>query len=239
MANYILLVFEGEKTERKIFEAIQGHYFSDSVNTILKAVYCTDIYNLYGKLEDDPYLDVFEIIKEKQKNSAELDGIVRENVSEVFLFFDYDGHASAASDDKLIELLQYFDEETENGKLYISYPMVESIKHLKDGVSFHDVVVPAKENIRYKHHVSINCDRHLVDICSIEKHVWGFVFSQHCKKASYIVASEFVLPGGVIEQSEIFSAQLSAYIFPYERVAVLSAFPLFVADYFGYEYLDL
>jgi hypothetical protein len=33
-------------------------------------------------------------------------------------------HSPAANDDKIIELLDFFNEETENGKLFISYPMV-------------------------------------------------------------------------------------------------------------------
>ena len=41
-----------------------------------------------------------------------------------------------ADDSKIKEMLQFFDNETENGMLYISYPMVEAIRHYKDMNSF-------------------------------------------------------------------------------------------------------
>jgi len=37
-------------------------------------------------------------------------------------------------------MLELFHDEFEHGKLFISYPMVEAIKHLKDGVNFKDTV---------------------------------------------------------------------------------------------------
>ena len=33
---------------------------------------------------------------------------------------------------QILELLEYFNEETENGKLFISYPMIESIQYTKE-----------------------------------------------------------------------------------------------------------
>ena len=32
----------------------------------------------------------------------------------------------------LSEMLEYFDDETGNGKLYVNYPMVESLKYTKE-----------------------------------------------------------------------------------------------------------
>ena len=55
----------------------------------------------------------------------------RESVSQVFLFFDLDIHGLAQSIEQsceqLDELLNFFDNETENGKLFLSYPMVEVV----------------------------------------------------------------------------------------------------------------
>ena len=46
------------------------------------------------------------------------------------------GDVEMADDSKIKEMLQFFDNETENGMLYISYPMVEAIRHYKDMNSF-------------------------------------------------------------------------------------------------------
>ena len=48
------------------------------------------------------------------------------------MFFDYDGHAPLADDEKIKELLILFNEETSFGKLYISYPMIEALKHINE-----------------------------------------------------------------------------------------------------------
>ena len=48
--------------------------------------------------------------------------------SQVFLFFDYDFQNRIGTqkvNNILDEMLDFFDDETENGKLYINYPMIE------------------------------------------------------------------------------------------------------------------
>ena len=61
--------------------------------------------------------------------------ILEVNVSEIFLFFDYDFQESRLTLEEnnrhIGEMLEYFNDETENGKLYINYPMVESVFYTK------------------------------------------------------------------------------------------------------------
>ena len=49
--------------------------------------------------------------------------------SDVVLIFDFDPHDNRFSISRLSELLAYFNESTDEGKLYINYPMVEACKH--------------------------------------------------------------------------------------------------------------
>lgn len=55
--------------------------------------------------------------------------------TEIFLFFDYDFQESRLTLEEnnrhIGEMLEYFNDETENGKLYINYPMVESVFYTK------------------------------------------------------------------------------------------------------------
>lgn len=64
-------------------------------------------------------------------------GLSREDFSEVYLFFDYDAHQTnlgkAVNEDVIRQMLESFDNETENGKLYISYPMVEALRDYQSG----------------------------------------------------------------------------------------------------------
>jgi hypothetical protein len=135
MNNTILLVFEGEIIEKQIFRSIKNYFFplSDG-RTIIRASFCGEIFQLWNIVKDDADLDIVEILKERP-NSDILD-LSRNNVSEVHLFFDHDAHfRSDVSQreyyEKINSLIDTFSNEFERGKLWISYPMVEAIKHCK------------------------------------------------------------------------------------------------------------
>jgi len=231
MANYILFIFEGERTESLIFNNLKKFYLTESENTIVIGVYGSSIYSLYQKKDKDPDLDVFSLIKEKPENEQKLRNINRNNVSEIYLFFDYDGHDTQATDTKIVEMLTLFDEETEDGKLYLSYPMVESLKHLKSGIPFKDVVVQSSTN--YKKYVSENCDACFIDFTKLTQDNWNNILSEHCKKLNHLVMGDFSLPQEYVAQTTIFNNQKEKHIDPSKKVAVLSSFPIFIMDYYG------
>lgn len=237
MASNILLVFEGEVTEKKIYSSLEKYYLTEEESIILLSVYCTDIYSLFDTMKKDSYLDIFGLVKEKQQNKATLSDISRDDVSEVFLFFDYDGHDPKASDTKITEMLDHFDEETSNGKLYLSYPMVESLKHLKNNVQFKDVVVDGKNRIKYKQLVSKNCESCYLDFKALSQSHWSTMLSEHCKKLNHLITNNFTLPINIITQGAAFEMQRRKHIEPNGEVAVLCAFPIFIADYYGYSKL--
>lgn len=233
MSNCILLVFEGEKTEKIIWDSLNRFYLTDIPNTIICSIYAGEIYSLYHKMKNDPDLDIFSLLKENLKNRISLASISKDMVSEVFLFFDYDGHASAADDEKLKLMLSHFDEETGNGRLYISYPMVEAIKHLNNQTLFANVVVPCKENIKYKGLVHTEADPSYRDLSNIDKTKWKKVISEHCIKLGYLMTDSISFPNEYHDQNKIFERQLEKHITPKREVAVLSAFPIFILDYYG------
>lgn len=177
MSTNILFVFEGEKTEGLIVKSLEKCIFNHK--TIIKCAFAAEIYQLYRELEADNDLDVFNLIKNliKKKNNIELENYNRSDFAEIYLFFDYDAHASLAShidpsgnivndgDDKIKELLSFFDNETDKGKLYISYPMVEAIRHITDYDTFQSLRVKCKgNNCQYKE----NCEEK--EACEQEPH---------------------------------------------------------------------
>ena len=234
--SYILMVFEGQRTEPQILENIKKYFFKKSDKTIIKAVYGTVIYKLYqeffpkGIFDED--LELFPLLKE-MANSDELKDIKRNQVSQIYFFFDYDGHASNADDEKLHKMLELFNNETENGKLYVSYPMVEAIKHLKEGIDFKDTIEASTEN--YKQIVNKNCDEDLINLNWLKEKHWLKIIQEHSKKANFIVNDAFSFPTEIIEQLYIFHNQKQKFIEPHNKVAVLASFPLFLFDYYGVE----
>lgn len=151
------------------------------------------------------------------------------------MFFDYDGHASTAKDEKIIDLLRMFDNETENGKLYISYPMVESLKHIEVEKSFEEIFVSCNKNIHYKNLISKSCDKEFTQFSHYTLDTWRYLLDIHLKKMNYIVNDNFEFPSKLIQQDIIFKNQKSKFINTKSLVGVLSAFPVFIHDYFGNE----
>lgn len=232
MANHILLVFEGAVTEKLVWESIKKYYFNDNT-PITHGIYGGEIYSLFHKMNKDPDLDLFTILKKNNVNKEPLKNISRDQVSEIYLFFDYDGHASAASDEKLEKMLIFFNEETENGKLYINYPMIEAVKHISKTTKFQDLKTKCKENINYKNIVHNDTEGKYNDVKNYTKEQWGHISTQNCKKLNKLIIDNFEFPKRNFSQLEAFNKQKEKHIDPENMVAVLSAFPVFLIDYFG------
>lgn len=240
MADVVLLVFEGEKTELQISESLNRHFFTS--NPLITS-FNAEIYQLWRTLQDDDDLDLLEIIRERSdKNRNVLKNLQRKDVAQIFLFFDYDGHAKKASDAAISAMLTHFNNETENGKLYISYPMVEALKHIQREVCFHEVVVNAKTKSQsglksYKQLIE-ECGSVYPDLTQLEKENWNHIVIENLKKANFIIYDVAQMPATYrdvanLKQLVIFRQQLQKYILPHQLVAVLSAFPFFIIEYFG------
>ena len=124
-------------------------------------------------------------------------------------------------------------EETDLGKLYISYPMVESIKHFSDDLDFKNLKVEAKENIKYKKMVSEQADNVYQQFSKYTFDIWKILLTAHLSKMNYIVKDSFIFPEETFAQGEIYQHQKVKYIGKDSTISVLSGFPVFMFDYFG------
>lgn len=230
--NNILLVFEGEKTEKQIVYNLSKHFLTEN-KTIITCAYCGTVYQVYKQIAEDEDLDTFVLLKEKPANYDTLKSYNRDDFAEIYMFFDYDGHDSAASDFVIEKMLKLFDNETDKGKLYISYPMVEALKHIPDHDDFKDLKVPCKENIFYKNIVDKTAIKTLLKFSKYDNIIWKNIINTHLKKMNFIVNNNNVFPEYIISQYIIFNSQLEKYISVDDTVAVLSAFPVFLHDYYG------
>ncbi len=262
MSTNILFVFEGRKTEDIIAKCLEKHVLGS--NFSIKCAFEAEIYQLYKEIDADRDLDVFNLIKERdQKNLQILENYNRGDFAEIYFFFDYDAHSSLAcgrdkygkaGDDKIRELLSFFDNETNNGKLYISYPMAEAIRHIKnhDYDGFKDLMIRCKGNncvhkptclhssncvnaSDYKAIVAYEsptlCSMHSYKAETLKK-----LIKAHLCKMNYIVNDIYDLPNKEESQLDIFEEQFQKYINKKcSMVAVLSAFPIFIYDYYGEE----
>ncbi len=235
MSNNILFIFEGPKTEKSITDNLIKFFVNE--NTVITCAYCTTIYKTYSDISADEYLDTFNLVKDIEANKDTLKDYKRSDFAQIFMFFDYDGHATNASDKKLNDLLDFFNEETEKGKLYISYPMVEALKHIESYDTFKDLIVSSQDFENYKKIVSDNCIETLKHFHLYDIDTWKTVIKSHLMKMNDIVNDTYQFPISVIDQLTIFSKQIEKHINKDKTVAILSAFPIFLHDYYGNEEL--
>ncbi|SDI41687.1 MULTISPECIES: hypothetical protein [Halomonadaceae] len=236
-----LFVFEGEKVEPNYFNSLAKVFFSGEESNIL-VCFQNDIYELYKAIVKDEDLDPFEIIKELNsvaKKQESLAGLRRDQISQIYLFFDMEPCDNLYSDEKLCKMLELFDNETENGKLFISYPMVEALRDIdkhEDYLALTVDVSRCKGKI-YKGLSSQRGNPKYRDAKKIDKLLWQGLVDVNMRKANGIVSGKYGITTRV-SQPSIASTQINNYL-PNGEVAVLSAFPIFLADYFGQKVYEL
>lgn len=81
------------------------------------------------------------------------------NYSDIILIFDFDPPDNLFTSNKTIEILKYFNESSDMGKLYINYPMVESFYHMNSipDPLFQTYIVKYDEIKKYKSTVNKIC----------------------------------------------------------------------------------
>lgn len=235
MSNNILFIFEGRNTEKSVTDNLTKFFVNE--NTVVTCAYCTTIYKMYADISDDEYLDTFSLLKDIDANKDTLKDFKRSDFSQIYMFFDYDGHTSNASDNKLYDLLAFFNEETEKGKLYISYPMVEALKHIESFDTFKDLKVAFDKFQGYKKVVNANCIQYMIDFNLYNYDIWKELIVAHLKKMNEIINDTYKFPTEIVDQLMIFNKQLEKHINTNKMVAVISAFPIFLHDYYGNEEL--
>ena len=232
-------------------------FVNEMVNTLFKGKYDSktiylpadqNIYMLYSKLKADDFeTDLVELLREDCEEAKKtLEGIDRQRIDEVFLFFDYDVHQDNLKEkqsplDVLYEMINFFNNETENGKLYISYPMVEALYDYIDGScqAFTNCLYPFDQIDHYKEKVGLNnrnASRHHTKYDDWKMIISIFGLKVQClfnvDRIDYEYYSKYVTVG------EIFNLQ-KKYLQQKEVVFVLSAFPEFILDYFGAPFWSL
>ncbi len=244
----VLIVLEGEKPEENTLARLQRAFpeeLADLSEDLVKVIFKSNIYSLYSKLKDDDgFLDVVEILKEQYADDEELQNLDRDAVSQVFLFFDLDIHGLAQpieqSCEQLDELLNFFDNETENGKLFLSYPMVEvvNICDQSNGLMPEDrklFKICDCEEDGFKHFVN-DLNRDSKTICRANcRENWLIICKANYEKAKWLMhltSEELSSVLGQMQQVAILQHQ-QKLIKNDNVIATLSAFPFFLLEYVG------
>lgn len=259
----ILFVFEGEKTEPNLFKTLEHLYFTRKNE---RKIYCFgyNIYELYRLMRESDFEgDVVSVIRDRLSDCPDnplkdLEDVA--DISEIYLFFDYDFQnknlSVAEMNCQVKDLLRFFNDESENTRLYIHYPMVESIKCTNElpDKDFINYTATRDECHDFKHFVTqhfsfygssdfyeFSRSKETGELRSVtpEKEAkirqnWEYLKIQNLLKAHYICTGNYAIPTkkNDISQKLIFEKQIEKYIEPKNSVAILNAFPLFLYEYF-------
>ena len=85
---------------------------------------------MFERDDADPEdLDFIQVLKERETD-PEKRKLLDERYTDIFLVFDFDPQDHHYNVAHLTEMLAYFCESTDHGKLYLNYPMAESFYHM-------------------------------------------------------------------------------------------------------------
>jgi hypothetical protein len=216
MSDTMLLVFEGAKTELSIFNNIKEVFFrNNGSKRIVYAIFGANILSLWKELNKDPDFETVEMLRDVARNKDDLKNLTRNNVSEIHLFFDFEGHLPeqplGAHCAIIREMLAFFDEETDHGKLWISYPMVEALKHTyKDPTKCFACIQDVNDNTRYKEKVGKIND--FQDTRYYTFPDWSYIIAINMRKAICLVNCSYPIPACIdvlsaLNQPSIFESQ--------------------------------
>jgi hypothetical protein len=253
----ILFVFEGNQREPDLFQTIQRLFFPKA-NEHIVCSFGNNLYQLYEELDEyGGDGDIVSLLMKKfeGKNDNPFKNVEHSSdFSEIYLFFDYDFQNSNLPIEELNRqvnvMLNLFDDETSNGKLYINYPMIESLRYTKKLPDYHyfEYTVLRDDCHEFKR-ISAEFSAYksfdFVQVYPRKKlteekqeqlvYNWKYLKDQNVCKANYICNGKKDYPKSKdeISQQNIFTAQESKYVLVTpSSVAILNAFPLFLYDYF-------
>lgn len=132
--NKNLLIVEGNHEKNELISILLKVYPRIDIEMNDIVIYHTNIYQLYDEIVkeydeewDKDDIDLPLIVGRKIKCSEDMS---KDNFKNILIVFDYERHDTHFSEEKISRLQAYFNDSTNQGKLYINYPMVESYQHL-------------------------------------------------------------------------------------------------------------
>lgn len=129
----ILFCVEGEKTDVTLMEKLIALYKEELDIDYEIIPYRTNIYRLYNAMfegVDPSQMDLLVTLREHEPD-PEKKQLFNKRYSDILLVFDMDPQDSYFSPNKLEIMADYFNNSTDQGKLYLNFPMLEAFYHMK------------------------------------------------------------------------------------------------------------
>ena len=247
MKKQIAFVVEGDSTEVGYCKALEKAFFRDAEIQIIRLPFGKNLYMLWKRMQEDDFeTDIIEVIRERFKEiGKQLEPYSRDDFQEIYLFFDYDPHQhnldweGLSPDEVLGQMLETFDNETENGKLYISYPMSEALRDIRNmSCKPNSHCLISFDDLKKKCYKTLSGEKNEFNYYrSYTEQTWDMIIAIFLKRCACLLNCQ-------VEDMDLLRWYKSS-IGPMElyqrenellsgcgKVFVLSAFPEFLLDYF-------
>lgn len=228
----ILIVVEGKKTEPYILKKSKNNLLSLVDLDYEITVFANPIYELYDAYKKGEYDDLVSYLHYEKNLELPDDVLPKQAFSAIYLIFDFESQYQKYSDEKIKELLELFNNETENGKLYINYPMIESFYHLKSfpDYEYNDRKISTLNLTSESYKTLVNQEAKIAKNKITKKHLC-YIIMQNYNKAKYITKSR----EKEINYQKVLDVELEMKKTKSE-IFVLSTLPLLLIDY-NYEFI--
>ena len=205
-----------------------------------------NMYMLWNDVKDEPDIDIISYLKEKSKSICEVLGEMNsDDFSEIYMFFDLaaqQDNIKYNNRDELIDIiksmLKTFNNETDKGKLYISYPMCEAYSDYVDCSckTFTEQCYQNPFDKGYKNRVGNNNKNAILTHLNAEK--INEIISCYLDRLACIYDADDKFNYANAKKNstvDIFDRQAS--LIKQELIIVLSAFPEFIIDFYKIDVL--
>lgn len=199
MADHIraLFIVEGEKGEPALIEKL-FHAFLPANATFECYSYNTNLHDLAEHIEAyypdlDDYVDILAILREKETDKSKKD-LLSATYTDIFYIFDFEPQNHTLRFDTIAKLFDHLNDSTDQGKLFINYPMLASYKHLGEmpDHTFQDRTFSLDACLNYKQ--LVGKESAYQDLRAMNYQTLTSMIVHHLRKAELLLEGHYELP---------------------------------------------
>lgn len=193
----VLFIVEGRRGEPRLLKRMHNILFDTTPENIYwhGAVIYDLLLRMFADEGEDDSLDVVSVLRESVTGFTDRE-MLEQEFSDVYLVFDMDPHDHRYDEKLLSRAMEFFSESTENGKLYLNYPMLESYRHLKehDDPEYLERVVSVGSLSGYKSLVDAEGHNDFKQLDKYDEDTFREIIHMNVKKVNWILEHEKSLP---------------------------------------------
>lgn len=192
----VLFIVEGSRGEPRLLRRMHDVFFGTTPENIYW--HGTVIYDLLSRMFESDDVDDLDVVSVLRESVTDPDRrrILKQEFTDVYLVFDMDPHDPRYDKGLLDKAMGFFTESTDNGKLYLNYPMLESYRHLMshDDWGYLDRTVPVDSLADYKSLVDREGHPDFKQLGRYNESTFGEIIRMNVMKANLILEGIRSLP---------------------------------------------